>query len=365
MTVMSIRSAVRAAPGYSFSAHDQRVKLDQNESPYDLPPALRERALDRVASASFNRYPDMHADRLRARIAAYEGWPEGGVVVANGSNVLIQALVIAAGIGQRVLTVTPTFPVYALQARLLGAPLREVPLAPDLQLPVEGLLDALRDGPGVHFLTDPMAPLGRAAPGGAVRTLLEAGSDGWIGVVDEAYGAFAGSDHRDLVRRTPGAVALRTMSKAFGLGGVRLGYALAAPEVAAEIRKVLLPFAVSSVQAAIVETVLEDPGYVRERVAEVRAERERMRTALAGLHGADVLPSVANFLLVRVPDAAAAHGALLADGVVVRRQDHLSGLAGCVRISVGTPAENDAAVAALGRHLREAVAVTGGRGAAG
>jgi histidinol-phosphate aminotransferase len=353
MAVMSIRSAVRAAPRYAFSPHDQRVKLDQNESPYDLPAELRERALERVRAASFNRYPDMLSERIRERLAAFESWPSAGIVVANGSNVLIQALVIAAGIGQRVLTVTPGFPVYALQARLLGADLREVPLAPALELPIDALLRELGSGVGVHFLTDPMAPIGRAVPAGAVERLVEAGGDRWLSVIDEAYGPFAGSDHRSVVLRHGQAISLRTLSKAFALGGVRLGYALMDPALAAEVRKVLLPFAVSSLQAAVVETVLEEPGYVWERVEEARVERERMSTALAALPGVHVMPSVTNFLLLRLPDAAGTHAALLEAGIVVRRQDHLHGLAGCLRITVGAPHENDAAVAALADHLAD------------
>jgi histidinol-phosphate aminotransferase len=350
MTVMSIRSAVRAVPGYRLAPHEARIKLDQNESPYDLPAELRERALERLRSASLNRYPDLHADRVRRRIAELEDWPEAGVVVAGGSNVLIQGLVILAGIGQRVLTVTPTFAVYALQANLLGADLTEVPLG-GTEVPLDALLTELAHGTGVHFMTDPMAPTGNAIGGERVERLVRAGGERWLSVIDEAYGPFAGSDHRALVRRAPGALSLRTLSKAFGLGGVLLGYALAAPEVATELQKTVLPFSVSALQSAVAEVVLDDPAYVAARVQEAIRERERMARELAAVPGVRVFPSAANFLLLHVGDAARAFASLLAQGVLVRRQDHLPGLDGCLRVSVGTPDENDAAVEALTRCL--------------
>jgi histidinol-phosphate aminotransferase len=367
MGLMTLRSAVRDVPGYRVAAHAARVKLDQNESPYDLPADLRDRAFERLHEASLNRYPDMHADRVRARIAELEDWPEDGVVVAGGSNVLIQALVILAGIGQRVVTVTPTFAVYALQARLLGAELTEVPLA-GAALPIDALERELRRGTGVHFLTDPMAPIGDAVGAAGVERLLQAGGERWLTVVDEAYGPFAPSDHRDLVRRAPLGLSLRTLSKAYGLGGVRIGYALARPEVAAELQKTILPFSVSALQLAVAEVVLDDPAYVAERVRETVSERERMSRAFAAMPGVRVHPSVTNFLLLEVDDAERVFEGLLAEGVLVRRQDHLHGLEGCIRISVGSPSENDAVVQALAacmQHARPGHGATEVPGAAG
>jgi histidinol-phosphate aminotransferase len=354
MAPMPIRPDVAALPGYHFTPRDQPVKLDQNESPWDLPEPLRTRALERVAVAPFHRYPELHADRLRARLAALHGWPETGVVVAAGSNVLIQAAAIVAGLGRRVLSVTPSFSVYVLQARLLGAALREVPLAAGFALPRDGLLTELGGGEGVHFLAAPMAPTGNAVAEADVRALAEAGAPRWLTVIDEAYGAFAGSDFADVARSVPGAVSLRTLSKAFGLAGVRLGYALATPAVARELQKAVLPFSVSVLQLALVEAVLEEPTFVAERVASIRAERERLAAALRQRPGVEVFDSVTNFVLLRVRDAAGTHAGLLEQGVVVRRQDHLPGLQGCLRVTAGTPRENDAFLTALDAVLAAA-----------
>lgn len=287
-------------------------------------------------------------------------------MVAGGSNVLIQAFVAACGLTQRVLSVAPTFSVYSDQARLLGAPLTEVPLAAGFALPVEALRRELQRGPGVLFLANPAAPTGNAFAEADVRALFEAAGT-WTVVLDEAYHQFAERDLLPLVRAHPNAASLRTLSKAFGLGGVRLGYALTSPDLAREVQKLLLPFSVSALQLAVGLTVLEAPEYVAARAKEVRLERERLQRGLEALPGVEVFPSQTNFLLFRVGDAAAFFDHLLGAGVLVRRQDHLPGLAGCLRVSVGTPAENGAflaaaraAAAALG-HPAEA-ALEGTRG---
>lgn len=342
MAAMKLRAEVRDLPAYRFEAHDAAVKLDQNEAPEDLPEALRRAALERLAGQPWNRYPELHPQRLAAQFGARHAWPADGVAVAGGSNVLIQAATIVAGIGRSVATVRPTFSVYALQARLLGATLVEVPLGPGFALPTDALVEVLQVGEGVAFIAAPMAPTGNGVAPADLERLAAAAGDRWLLVVDEAYGEFANVDHDALARAHPQVVRLRTLSKAFGLAGARLGYALAHPEVAVELRKALLPFSVSALQVAVAEAVLAAPDVVAERVERTVAERERLSSALAARSDVQVFPSVANFVLVRVADAAATYRGLLERGVLVRRQDHLPGLAGCLRVSIGAPAENDA-----------------------
>jgi histidinol-phosphate aminotransferase len=351
-----IRAAVRAQGAYHFTALPCRVKLDQNESPYEPPAAVKARALKLIAEAPVNRYPELLADSLRAALGRYHGWPSEGVVVSNGSNVLIQAMVTAAGLGQQVLTVTPTFPVYAIQARLLGAELIEVPLE-GFALPITALTAHLARGSGVFFLANPAAPTGNLYAAEELHTLLAAAGERWLVVIDEAYGQFAGSDALALIRQAPLALSLRTFSKAFGLAGVRLGYALAQPEVARELHKALLPFSISMVQAAFGLAALEAPEYVASRLAEVRLERERLRSGLEAL-GLTVFPSATNFLLFKVADAAAFYRGLVERGVLIRRQDHLPGLTGCLRVSVGTPEENGAFLAAAAEVVRSSYATS-------
>jgi len=324
---------------YPYRKVEAPIKLDQNESPWDLPLDLKERAMARMRETPWNRYPDMHAEGVRALVARFQAWPEEGVVVAPGSNFLVLALALAAN---RVLDTSPSFAFYEGAARLAGTPFEAVPLEEGFALPVEGLLARMGAQAGVLFLALPHAPTGALFPEPEVRRLADrAREKGWLLALDEAYFQFSGTDHRGLARENPSVVLLRTFSKAFGLGGVRAGYLLAAPEVASSLQAMLPPFDVPVHTAAVLATVLEVPERAKEAAARLVAERDRMISALARHPTWVASPSRANFFLVRTPDAEAAWKGLLEAGVLVRRQDHLPGLRGCLRVSVGTPAEND------------------------
>ena len=345
--LFGIRQSLRDAPTYPFVPIDAPIKLDQNESGYDFPPELKALALDKMLHTHWNRYPEMHQHTLRQKIAARVGWAENGVVVAPGSNVLIHALAQAAGIGQRVLSVAPAFSLYSLSGQLLDAQRIEPRLGADFSLPIEALLQALKQAtPGVLFLALPHAPTGILAPLEQVQQLVQAASSQWIIVLDEAYFEYSQRSHLRLLEQYPNLCILRTFSKAWGLGGVRLGYLLAQPELAAQIQKILSPFNVSALILAAAETALEQPSYVEARVQEVLTERARVYAALHNHPTWTMYPSAANYHLIRTPDAKRAHAELLARGILVRKQDSYLGLEGCIRVSVGTPEENTAFIAA-------------------
>ncbi|MDV6375572.1 pyridoxal phosphate-dependent aminotransferase [Deinococcus arenicola] len=342
-----VRPAVRAVPAYPFSPIQVPIKLDQNENPYDFPAELKAQALQKMLEQPWNRYPDLHADTLAAHIAEYEGWDVDGVVVTPGSNVLIKLLTELAGIEQTVLTVDPTFSVYTLEARMLGARLVQVPLNEDFSLPVDRLkIELERQRPGVLYITQPHAPTGHVDSVARVRELLDAAGE-WVVVLDEAYYQYGGIDGRELVRQYPNALSLRTFSKAWGLAGLRAGYALAGADLATQLQKLVPAFNMSVLTQAALEVALKNPGYVQERVAEAVAERGRVQAALADHPTCQALPSQSNFFLLRTPDAEAMYRHLIDHGIVVRRQDHLTGLEGCLRVGIGTPAENDVLIGAV------------------
>lgn len=341
---LPVRPAVLASPEYPFNPIDAPVKLDQNESPDDFPAALKAQVAQRLLDAAWNRYPDLHSDALCAAIGRHEDWDPAGVVVTTGSNVLIPLLTQMSGLGRRLVTVKPHFALYALAAQLQEVALTEVPLRADLTLDFPGLKAALQDRdagePGVLFVSQPHAPAGSAESYDDIVSLVDA-ADGWLVVIDEAYVHFATSDFRAFARARPNVVLLRTFSKAWGLAGLRLGYLLAPPAIAGNLKKLIPPFATSILQTVAAQVALENPGYMVERTRAVVAERNRMFAALVQHPRWTVYPSSGNFLLIRTPDARAAHTQLLAQGVLVRRQDSYHGLSGCIRVSVGTPAEND------------------------
>ncbi|MFT3913880.1 MAG: aminotransferase class I/II-fold pyridoxal phosphate-dependent enzyme [Anaeromyxobacteraceae bacterium] len=325
---------------YPYAKSDARIKLDQNESPEDLPPAVKAKALERLARLDWNRYPELHAEDVRAALARHEGWPEEGVVLAPGSNLLCLALAMAA---RSVLDTVPAFPYYKGGAAAAGTPWKGLPLGPGFTLPLVGLLAEMAGPPGVCFLPVPHAPTGAMfAAADVERLAARAAERGWLLVVDEAYQAFAGTDFRPLARANEHVAILRTFSKSWSLGGIRAGYLLGSRRVASVVRACIPPFCIPVHTTAILLAALESPGYVQPLVERIRAERARVLAALEQHPAWKVYPSAGNFLLVRTPDAAAAYQKFLAAGILVRRQDHYAGLEGCIRISIGMPAENDA-----------------------
>jgi histidinol-phosphate aminotransferase len=339
----AVRREVQDSPDYPFVLIEARVKLDQNESAHDFPADLKQIALARLEQLEWNRYPDLHTDTLREKIAIFEDWQPKGVVVTPGSNVLIHALAQIAGIDQRILSVSPSFSLYAASAKLLGSSLKELPLGPDFSLPMDALLHELRaGGPGIIYLAEPHAPTGTMHPLEQLETICATAGPDWVVVIDEAYHGFSDRDHKALVRDQANVCILRTFSKAWGLAGARLGYLLAQPELAANVQKVVSPFNVSHLNAIVAEVALEHPQYMHARLEEVKSERERVYQKLLEHSSWTVYPSQANFLLIRTPDAKVAHAKLLEHGVLIRRQDSYLGLEGCLRVSIGTPEENTA-----------------------
>lgn len=343
---LAIRHAVANSPDYPFVPVNAPIKLDQNESWADFPDGLKAIALGRLRHLPWHRYTDLNADTLSSAIAAHDSWAPSGTVVTTGSNVLIALLIQLSALNQRAITVKPNFALYALDANLLGASLTEVPLRADASLDMDSMIAALGssvgDGPhGVVYIPRPHAPSGSICELDELERLANA-CPGWLLVVDEAYHQFAQMDARALAKRYEHVVLLRTFSKAWGLAGLRLGYALGSDALARQLRKLVPPFGLSLMQTVCAQVALENPGYVQERVAITLRERERMINALQAHPTWRAARSHANFLLIHTPDAAAAHATLLAQGVLVRRQDSLHGLQGCIRVTVGTVEENNA-----------------------
>jgi len=354
---LPIRPAIVSSPDYPFERVSAPIKLDQNESAEDFPEDLKSVVLQRLAAAQWHRYPDLHAEALCDAIAGHDQWSAAGTVVATGSNVLIALLIQLAALDGRVVTVKPNFALYGLDAKLLGAKLSEVPLREDFSVDFDAVIAALEDSAqdaaapaGVIYIPRPHAPTGSCC---AIEDLerLARVSRKWLLVIDEAYHQFAENSAAELAKRFTHVVLLRTFSKAWGLAGIRVGYALTSDELARQLRKLAPPFAASVMQTVCAQVALANPGYMHERVRRIVDERERIAAALADHPSWAVASSHANFLLIRTPDAQEAFDDLLAQGVLVRRQDSHFGLAGCIRVTVGTRSENDAFLQAAGLGL--------------
>ena len=353
-----VKPAVRRLQAYTLAARPAPVKINQNENPFDLPEPLKRRVVERAMARAWSRYPEFEPKELIERLAAFSGWRADGILAGNGSNELIEALLlVTVGPETRVVIPEPTFTLYALLTGVLGGDSVRVPLTDDLQYDAAALVAAHR-GASLTVVCSPNNPTGGVLATNDVRRLCEAG-DGLV-VVDEAYGEFAETSVRPLLERHENLVVLRTFSKAMGLAGLRLGYLLSSPALVREVNKGRLPYNLNffSQMAALAALEAYDE-VLRPNVARLRALREELFSSLKKEPGLRVYPSRANFLLVEVQDAdpKAVFESLYAQGVLVRDVTSYPRLGRCLRITVGSEEENARLLAALPAALRAGTAV--------
>ncbi len=301
----------------------------------------------RLLETDWARYPDFHADELRRDLGRLHDHPQEGVLVGNGSNELLSvSLTALTPPGGEVLGAEPSFGLYrSFVLKAAGVP-RFLPPRPDLRIPADELEEEIaRDPRRPLLLCTPNNPTGDALPPERVERLLERLEAPLL--LDNAYGEFCRFDYRPLLAKYPHLVLFRTFSKAWSLAGMRLGYLLADPRLAAELLKVKLPYNVGHAAVIAGRVALEAEPEARRRVQVLVARRPQWATMLAEA-GLEVFPSEANFLLVRSSKAGEIRETLEARGIRVRDVSGYPGLAGCLRVSIGTGAALRAVKKALG-----------------
>ncbi|WUE28805.1 histidinol-phosphate transaminase [Streptomyces sp. NBC_00498] len=346
---LPVREELRGKSPYGAPQLDVAVRLNTNENPYPLPEPLVRRIAERVADAAreLNRYPDRDAVELRTELARYltrtTGYEVGyeQVWAANGSNEVLQQLLQAfGGPGRLALGFEPSYSMHPLLARgtntgWVGAPRRD-----DFSLDVPAAVEAIRTHkPHVVFITSPNNPTGNAVAAEDVLALYEAAGRDAMVIVDEAYTEFShGTSLLSLLEGRPNLVISRTMSKAFGAAGLRLGYLAADPAVVDAVQLVRLPYHLSAVNQATALAALEYTDTLLQYVQQLKTERDRVVRELEGL-GFDVTVADANFIQFGVfEDPHAVWQFILDRGVLIRD----NGVPGRLRVTVGTPEENDA-----------------------
>jgi histidinol-phosphate aminotransferase len=347
----TIRPKIRALKAYPVAKATGMVKLDAMENPYSLSGEARAEIAAAIANARINRYPDGPGDEVKAALRRSLKLPDGvALVLGNGSDEILQMLTaVVAKPGAVVLAPDPSFVLYRMQAELANLRFVGVPLRADLTLDVDAMLAAIETHrPALVWLAYPNNPTGTLFDARDIERIVEA-TPGLV-AVDEAYHAFADATFLPRVLDFANLVVVRTLSKV-GMAGVRLGYAAGHPAWIAEIDKVRPPYNVNTLTQVAVPVLLRYGDLLAEQAAAIRRERARVAAALAALRGVTVFPSHANFLLVGVPDAAQWFATLKEAGILVKNVDGWHPLlAGCLRITIGTPAENNAVLDALGRY---------------
>jgi len=340
------RPDIIALKAYSHASWDPAFeRMHANELPW--------RAETDRSEAGLNRYPEPHPHVLAQRLAALYGVSVEQLLPGRGSDESIDLLVrgfCRAGV-DNVVICPPTFGMYAVAARIQGAAVREVPLLADrgFALDTERVLAACDANTKIVFLCSPNNPTGNAMEPVAIEHLLLALATRSLVVVDEAYIEFSGdASLTTALTRFPNLVVLRTLSKAYGLAGARVGSLIAAPAIVALLAKVIPPYSIPQLTIEAVLATLADGQLAiqRERVAQIRAERERLRAALVNCKPVQkIWSSVANFLLVDFADAEAVLAAAREAKLLIRDMRNVSPRS--LRISVGSPEQNDRLIRSL------------------
>ena len=340
-----VRADIALREGYHSPQIDVDVRLNTNEAPDAPPEGFHEAlhtALDEVA---WHRYPDRAAAALRARLAQRYGLDPSEVFVANGSNEVLQTLLLTyGGGGRKTALFEPTFAMHGHISKTVGSTVIEGDRADDYSLDLDEVRRVVTEhSPEVLFLCSPNNPSGIVDPPGTVEEVLSImdGTGGLL-VVDEAYGQFADHSAVDLINDDTPLVVTRTFSKTWAMAGARLGYVLGPSWVIAELEKTVLPYHLDSFKQAAGIAALDFSDEMDERVEGIKGERERMIAALGELP-VTVWPSGANFFLFRADDMSGQElwQALVDRSVLVRNCSNWPKISECLRVTVGAPEDND------------------------
>ena len=344
-----VKPSVREIAAYRLKERHGHVKLNQNESPYDLPPWLKEEIVAGFRSLALNRYPSFQCRSLLRKLSEYVKVPEERLVLGNGSNELLQMLIsVVLSKGNRALLLAPTFAIYEQLARVAEAKIRKVDFEDDWSFPTERVLSAFRqDAFELCIFCSPNNPTGAVLGRPDLIRILQT-TKGLV-VVDEAYFEFSRETFLDLQDEYDNLILTRTFSKALGLAGLRIGYLIADPKMAREIVKAKLPYNLNVFSELVAVKLLEHLDVVEGHIQKILTEKARLLGELRAIEGVHVTRSRANFFMVETPrPGPELFARLVRQGVMVRdiSQAHPR-LKHKVRDSIGTPSENDALIKAL------------------
>jgi histidinol-phosphate aminotransferase len=351
----TLRQDVQSMHAYAIQPSAGFVKLDAMENPFTLPPELQQALGERLGRVAINRYPSGGVAELAAALTRFTDLPAGNrLMLGNGSDELIDILSAACDVpGATVLAPLPGFVMYEMSARLRGLNFVGVPLTADFELDEAAMLAAIEQyRPAITYIAYPNNPTANLFDEAIIGRLVAAiGRQSGLVVFDEAYQPFSSRTWLPRLGEFDHVLVLRTLSK-FGLAGARLGYLCGPEALINEIDKLRPPYNVSALNAEAGLFALEQAGEYARQAALLCRERARLMAALAATPGVQVFPSEANMVLVRVPDSPRAFQGMKERGVLVK---HVAGLhlllLNCLRLTVGTPAENDLMILALKESL--------------
>lgn len=343
------RSDLADLQPYRAPQLDAPVKLNTNESPYPPPDDFIRDLQERLVTLKLNRYPDRDFTEAREALAAHIGTLTDRVWAANGSNeILLQLLLAFGGPDRKVMTFEPTYAMHGHITRVTGTRHLRARRNPDYTMHLEASVEAITtQKPDIVFLCSPNNPTGGANTREEIQAICAA-APGMV-ILDEAYAEFSGVSHASLVEEHENLVVTRSFSKAWRLAGARVGYMIAAPSTIDELLKVRLPYHLSALTQLVIKTGVEHAAQILSTVETIRHERDRLYRELSTTRGITAFPSAANFIFFRVDSepAGAVWQSLLDRGILIRDFSDMPGCEGCLRVSVGTPEQDEKFLDAL------------------
>jgi histidinol-phosphate aminotransferase len=354
MTPDFTRPCVKDLKAYKVVPPNYNIIVNANENPFDFPDALKKELNDEIMRMPLNRYPDPSATALREQLADYTGIDADQIICGCGSDEIMSMLnQTFINPGDVVISHAPSFSMYQIWSVIGGADFIWVPDTEDLYPDVENIINtAKRKNAKLIYLCSPNNPTGSLLPRHDVIDILE--ETNALVVLDEAYIEFKKEgDLTDIVNEYNNVIVLRTLSKAFGLAGIRCGYAVGPKPLIDMMYKVKSPYNLNKLTQAAAVIALKHRDTLLKNVEILNSERQRLYEFLKGLKGVTrVYPTASNFIYFEVPDGAPLYDALLDEGILVKYLKHdVSDDVDHIRLTVGSPEENDAVIKVLKRSL--------------
>jgi len=353
--IFDYRPGLEQIKPYSVDELEWDIKLDANESPHNLPPLVRERVMNQLEYLAFHRYPDMGVRDLRTQIAENFHLTIQNVQIGNGSSELILALCQAfGGPGRSIVFPVPSFSMYAVYAQASDSIPVPVKLSDDYSVAPDAILEAAtKSDAKLIILCNPNNPTGTVMPHEDIEYIVSRAQCPVL--VDEAYFEFYGESAVDLLATYEHVIIARTFSKAYGLAAARVGYALGHASIMGMLDRVLMPYHMNSLSLVTAEVLYQMRDEFMPGLEQIIAERKRLVVSLEAMAGIKVYPTETNFILIKTEKAKELSAYLVQKRIGIRDFSSAPHLTDCIRITVGTPLENDDVLTAMNSFMKEGV----------
>ena len=341
-----ICSNIKSLKSYSVPQFDCSIKLDGNESPYDLYTYLDEQILKKLHTLRLNRYPDPEFTIIRSKLSKLYSVSEESILLGNGSDEIIQMLItVFTGKSGAVLTPTPTFSMYKLTSLALDKNVIETELNEQFDLDLDNIIELIsKNDPDLVFLATPNNPTGNVFSDDKILTILD--NTDAIVVVDEAYFDYSKQSFVNYLGDYQNLMILRTMSK-IGFASLRLGVLIGDPDLLQQVNKSRLPYNINSFSQSVMQVALDNLDIINEKIDEIINERDKLQKSLSTFPEFEVYPTDANFFFIKANDADFIFNELVKQDILIRNFNRPGRLSNCIRITIGTPLENKKLIQAL------------------